>query len=58
MKLLDKIWKFIKALSGDDAYEKYLEHQANFHPGSIPLSRKEFFKAETERKWQGIRRCC
>ncbi len=58
MKWLIRLWSFIKELSGDDAYERYLEHQAKAHLGSILLSRKEFFKMETERKWEGIRRCC
>ncbi len=58
MRFLIKLWQFIKALSGDDAYEKYLKHQAKYHPEQLPLSPKEFFKAETERKWNGVRRCC
>ncbi len=58
MQFLIKIWRFIKELSGDDAYEKYLEHHALSHSEAIPLSRKEFFKAETKRKWEGVRRCC
>jgi uncharacterized short protein YbdD (DUF466 family) len=53
-----KFWCFIKELIGDNAYEKYLEHQQKSHPEAKPLSRKEFFKIETERKWSGIRRCC
>lgn len=57
-KLLNSLWSAIRRLSGDDAYERYLAHHAAAHSGEVPLSRKEFFKREQERKWGGIRRCC
>lgn len=53
-----KIWGFIKEVSGDDAYERYLKHYAQCHPNETPLDRKEFFKQEQERKWNSIKRCC
>ncbi len=56
--MLRRLWKFIRRLSGDDAYERYLAHHAAAHPGEPPLSRREYFKREQERKWGGIRRCC
>jgi uncharacterized short protein YbdD (DUF466 family) len=51
-------WRFLKELSGEDAYDRYLAHWHTHHAGEQPLSRAEFFKAEQERKWNGIRRCC
>jgi len=51
-------WRFLRRLSGDDAYERYLVHHAQAHPGDRPLCRKAFFKREQDRKWGGIRRCC
>lgn len=56
--LLGKTWRYLRRLSGDDAYERYLAHHAAAHPGEAPLSRREFFQQEQERKWGGIRRCC
>ena len=56
--MLRKLWTFIRRLSGDDAYERYLAHHAAAHAGEAPLSRKEYFKREQERKWGGVRRCC
>ncbi|MEY3220049.1 MAG: hypothetical protein RIT27_1406 [Pseudomonadota bacterium] len=53
-----KVWGFIKELSGDDAYERYLKHHAEHHPTAPLLSCEEFFKQEQERKWNGIKRCC
>lgn len=55
---MKKLWKIFRQLSGDDAYERYLDHCRKFHPESAPLSRKAFFLQETERKWGGVRRCC
>lgn len=60
MRTLKRIWKIVRRLSGDDAYERYLEHWRAHHAagGGEPLSRQAFFKAEQERKWNGVRRCC
>ena len=57
MKFLYKLWR---ALNGDTAYDRYLTHWSLRHAGQeqSPLSRKDFFAAETRRKWNGIKRCC
>ena len=54
----NKLWRAIRRLSGDDAYERYRAHHSAAHPGEPELSRKAFFKREQERKWNGVRRCC
>lgn len=56
--MLRKLWRFIRRLSGDDAFERYLRHHAAAHPDDPSLSRSAFFKREQERKWGGVRRCC
>lgn len=56
--MLHKIWQFIRRLSGDDAYERYLRHHAEAHPDEPVLSAKAFFKREQENQWNGVRRCC
>jgi len=52
----------IRQLSGDDAYERYLKHHAEFHAMSVDappaLSKKDFFKYWQEAKWTGVNRCC
>jgi uncharacterized short protein YbdD (DUF466 family) len=59
-----KIWRGLRRLSGDDAYEQYLKHYAEHHASSaehddvLPLSKAEFFKQWQEQKWNGIKRCC
>ena len=66
---LKNAWKNIRQnirqLSGDDAYERYLAHYAEFHAveandGNIEpaLSREAFFKEWQTSKWKGIKRCC
>ena len=55
----------VRQLSGDDAYERYLKHYAEFHAANAqqedlepPLSREAFFKQWQDSKWKGIKRCC
>lgn len=48
---------WLRALSGDDAYEKYLTHHAQAHEGP-PLSRRAFYEERERAKWSGISRCC
>jgi uncharacterized short protein YbdD (DUF466 family) len=57
--LLQKGWNFLRRLSGDDAYERYLEHcRAAHDDNACPLDRETFHRRETERKWNGVKRCC
>ncbi len=56
---LRKLIGTVRHLSGDDAYERYLQHWRTHHAGeAAPLDRKAFFRTEQDRKWSGIRRCC
>ncbi len=59
MRRLHRLWAWVRRLSGDDAYERYLAHWREHHADDgAPLNRKQFYKAELERKWNRIRRCC
>ncbi|HTT08164.1 MAG TPA: YbdD/YjiX family protein [Gammaproteobacteria bacterium] len=53
-----RFWGWVRAVSGDDAYERYLAHHRDQHPGSAPLTRGEFFRSEQERRWEKSNRCC
>lgn len=55
---LTQFIKFVRQLSGDDAYERYIEHHAAAHSGDALLSKQQFFKQEQERKWNSVKRCC
>lgn len=52
------IWRGIRQLSGDDAYERYLAHCTTCHADEPKLSRREFFLRQEQQKWGGIKRCC
>jgi uncharacterized short protein YbdD (DUF466 family) len=56
---LSRIWRLMRALCGEDQYERYLGHWYRHHStAGLPLSRKAFFQEQTERKWNGVKRCC
>jgi uncharacterized short protein YbdD (DUF466 family) len=58
---LRRSWAVVRTLTGDDAYERYLEHWrscAASSSGAEPLDRATFFRSEQQRKWDGVRRCC
>ncbi|HKR35979.1 MAG TPA: YbdD/YjiX family protein [Steroidobacteraceae bacterium] len=56
-RLLD-LWSLLRALASDDAYERYLQHHGQAHADVAPLSRREFYLGEQQRKWTGVSRCC
>jgi uncharacterized short protein YbdD (DUF466 family) len=60
VNLFKLIWSSVRQLSGDDAYERYLQHYAEHHTDSNepPLTKAAFFKAWQDKKWTGIKRCC
>ncbi|WP_372716469.1 YbdD/YjiX family protein [Immundisolibacter sp.] len=58
MKALRMLWAWLREVSGDDAYERYLAHQASAHPGQTPLDRRAFFRRFQADAWTGVRRCC
>jgi len=51
-------WRALRAVSGDDAYDRYRLHHLGAHPEVPPLSRKAFYVDEQRRKWGSINRCC
>ncbi|MCG3146545.1 MAG: hypothetical protein HONDAALG_04702 [Gammaproteobacteria bacterium] len=53
------LWRALRTVTGDDAYERYVAHHRLHHGGKgVPMSRAEYFRAEQRRRWDGIRRCC
>lgn len=55
-----RVWDWIRAVSGDDAYDVYLDHWRREHAseGGKPLTRREFHRVRESERWNGIRRCC
>lgn len=64
LKNLHSFWRFVRQITGDDAYERYLKQMAKPHrpdcphAGEKPLPKKAFFKQWQDEKWNGIKRCC
>lgn len=52
-------WQIVRGVVGETAYERYLEHHRQHHPGATPLSEREFWRRHVDR---GDRnpgsRCC
>jgi uncharacterized short protein YbdD (DUF466 family) len=55
---LFQLWKLVRALATDDAYERYLAHHAAAHAGAAPIPRREFYLRQQQSKWSGVSRCC
>ena len=53
-----RIWSGLRAITGDDAYERYSEHCRLRHPDGTPLDRESFYRAELDRRWSQVNRCC
>ncbi len=53
-------WRGVRNATGDDAYQRYLDHWYATHKDdqTQPLGRREFFQAEQQRKWNRPNRCC
>ena len=49
---------FLRTVSGDDAYERYLAHHALEHAGDPVMAPKAFYEDRQRRKWTGVSRCC
>ena len=61
MKALDRFvlaWRWLRSATGDDAYERYVEHHRVAHPDEPLASRAKFYEDRQRRKWSGVSRCC
>jgi uncharacterized short protein YbdD (DUF466 family) len=52
------VWRYLRTVSGDDAYERYLAHHAVAHAGEPAMTRKALFAECQRQKWTGVTRCC
>lgn len=58
-----QFWWWLRAVSGDDEYDRYLAHWRDAHRAGRdvphePLSRRDFFRLRQRERWEQIRRCC
>ena len=57
-QLPKRLWRYLRQVTGDDAYERYVTHQKQAHAGEAPLTRQQFFKMRQDEKWSKVSRCC
>jgi uncharacterized short protein YbdD (DUF466 family) len=53
-----QLWRYLRQVTGDDAYERYVAHQQAAHAGASPMTRRQFFKKRQDEKWSKVSRCC
>jgi uncharacterized short protein YbdD (DUF466 family) len=52
------VWYF-KSLMGENAYQAYLDHHTRTHPGTRPMTEREFWRDKTDRQDRNPEgRCC
>jgi uncharacterized short protein YbdD (DUF466 family) len=69
--VLGWIWWWWRQVSGDAAYENYLQRNSRtlphgsepacpafLHQPEVPMSAKEFYLARLDRRYRTINRCC
>ena len=56
--MLNHLWHYLRQVTGDDAYERYIAHQKLAHAGEPPLTREQHFKMRQDEKWSKVSRCC
>jgi uncharacterized short protein YbdD (DUF466 family) len=50
---------FFKGVLGEHAYQDYLDHHRRAHPGTEPMSEREFWRDKTDRQENNPQgRCC
>ncbi len=45
------VWWYLKEVSGENAYDRYLERHRATHPGKEPLKRGEFYRWRLDEKY-------
>lgn len=58
-RLYARIRWYLRELTGESAYDRYLARHARTHPGAEPLSRRDFEHRRTDRAdTHPTSRCC
>ncbi len=55
---LRSLWRLLRTIADDDAYERYCEHHALHHGHEPVLDRRAFYIEQQRQKWCGVQRCC
>jgi uncharacterized short protein YbdD (DUF466 family) len=52
------LWHYLREVTGDDAYERYVAHLKTAHAGQQCLTQGQFFAKRQDDKWSKVSRCC
>lgn len=44
-------WEYLKEISGENAYDRYLAVHTATHPGKAPMNRSEFYRWRQDEKY-------
>ncbi len=55
---LKQLWHYLRQVTGDDAFERYIAHRKLVHAGEPLPTRQQYFKARQDEKWSKVSRCC
>ena len=55
-RLVRAAWDYVRAVMGDQAYERHLEAAAR--TGAKPLSAGDFYLDSIQRRYSTVSRCC
>jgi len=60
IRLLERAARVVRQVVGAPDYGRYLEHQASHHPGSAPLTEREYYAEFVSRRFGSGRPtgCC
>ena len=58
MNKFRQCWRALRTLTGDNAYELYLQHHSHTGAARKPLGRKAYFRNAQQGRWDKINRCC
>ena len=48
---LRALWEYLKEISGENAYDRYLQVHAATHPDKPPMRRGEFYRHRQDEKY-------
>ncbi len=51
LRPLRSAWRYLKEVSGENAYDRYLEAHRRTHPGKLAMTRGEFYRWRQDEKY-------
>jgi uncharacterized short protein YbdD (DUF466 family) len=56
--ICEHVWRWLRAVTGDAAYENYVRRIAKSRPEARALTAREFYLDTLRRRYNTINRCC